>query len=158
MLIMAIDPGPEQSGWIVYDSTAHRVLDKGIKENLDIRNMLITYGASILVVIEQVEHFGMPVGKSVFETVRWTGRFEEEVFNRGSTNVVFMPRRQVKLHLCNSMRAKDPNIRQALIDRFGGKEKAIGKKKTQGPLWGIKSHLWSALALAVTYAEINNSK
>lgn len=62
-------------------------------------------------------------------------------------------RRDIKLHLCNSVRAKDANIRQALIDRYGGKEKAIGKKKSPGPLYGIKSHMWAALALAVTYHD-----
>ena len=63
-------------------------------------------------------------------------------------------RKDVKLHLCGSPRAKDSNIRQALIDRFGpGKEKAIGLKKTPGPLYGVKSHVWAALAVAVTHLD-----
>lgn len=107
------------------------------------------------VVIEGIESFGMAVGKEVFETVFWSGRFAEKagVFHR-----VF--RKQVKLHLCGSMKAKDPNIRQALIDRFGGvegKAKAIGKKAEPGPLYGIKSHIWSALAVAVTYSDRQKS-
>jgi hypothetical protein len=51
----------------------------------------------------------------------------------------------VKLHLCNSPRAKDGNVRQALIDRVGPQ----GTKKGQGPTYGIKSHEWAALAVAV---------
>jgi hypothetical protein len=47
------------------------------------------------------------------------------------------------------MRAKDANVRQAILDRFGGKDKAIGKKGCYGPLRSIKSHLWSALAIAL---------
>ena len=63
-------------------------------------------------------------------------------------------RKDVKLHLCGDLRAKDANIRQALIDLFGpGKERAIGKKKTPGPLYGIRKHEWSALAVAVTYHD-----
>ncbi|MBV8782506.1 MAG: hypothetical protein JO353_14005, partial [Phycisphaerae bacterium] len=51
-------------------------------------------------------------------------------------------------------RAKDGNIRQALIDRFGPtKERAIGKKKSPGPLYGMSGDCWSALAVAVTYAD-----
>lgn len=39
----------------------------------------------------------------------------------------------------------------ALIDRFGGKDAAIGRKATPGPLYGITKDLWSALAIAITY-------
>jgi hypothetical protein len=65
----------------------------------------------------------------------------------GRAELVF--RRDVKLHLCGSARAKDPNIRQALLDRFG----PVGTKKAPGPLYGVKSHIWSALAVAVTASE-----
>jgi hypothetical protein len=51
------------------------------------------------------------------------------------------------------MKAKDANIRQALIDIYGGNDKAIGNKKTPGPLYGIKGDLWAALAVAVTFGR-----
>jgi len=61
------------------------------------------------------------------------------------------------MHLCKNNRAKDANIRQALLDRFpatgGGKAPQIGTKKQPGPLYGVTSHLWSALAVAVTWAD-----
>ena len=60
----------------------------------------------------------MAVGAEVFETVHWSGRFTEALW---PTPVVQLPRRAVKLHLCGSARAKDPNIRQALLDRFGAR-------------------------------------
>jgi hypothetical protein len=62
-----------------------------------------------------------------------------------------LQRRAVKLALCGDSRAKDANIRQALIDRFGGKDAAIGRKAAPGPLYGISRDVWSALAIAVTY-------
>ena len=62
-----------------------------------------------------------------------------------------LPRRAVKLALCGDSRAKDANIRQALIDRFGGSA-AVGRKAAPGPLYGITRDVWSALAIAVTYA------
>jgi len=71
------------------------------------------------------------------------GRFAE--VSRGSASLVF--RRDVKMHLCGSARAKDANIRQALLDRLG----PVGTKKAPGPLYGVKSHIWAALAVAVTY-------
>jgi hypothetical protein len=66
--------------------------------------------------------------------------------------VVLLPRRAVKLALCGDSRAKDANIRQALIDRFGGKDAAVGRKAAPGPLYGISRDVWSALAIAVTYS------
>jgi len=47
------------------------------------------------------------------------------------------------------MRAKDANIRQALLDLIGPQ----GTKKTPGPTYGIKSHTWAALAVAVYAAN-----
>ena len=67
-----------------------------------------------------------------------------------------LTRRAVKLHLCGSARAKDTNIRAALIDRFGGtggRRAAVGLKASPGPLYGIRSHEWAALAVAVTWHD-----
>jgi hypothetical protein len=90
----------------------------------------------------------MAVGAEVFDTVWWAGRFAEACQR---VPVVMLPRRAVKLALCADSRAKDANIRQALIDRFGGKDAAIGRKAAPGPLYGISRDMWSALAIAVTY-------
>jgi hypothetical protein len=89
----------------------------------------------------------MAVGAEVFDTVLWAGRFAEAAHR---VTVVMLPRRAVKLALCGDSRAKDANIRQALIDRFGGSA-AIGRKAAPGPLYGISRDVWSALAIAVTY-------
>jgi hypothetical protein len=95
--------------------------------------------------IERVASYGMAVGKEVFETCEWVGRFDEAWHATSGRNASLIYRRDVKLHLCQSARAKDANIRQALIDRFG----APGTKKAPGVTYGIKSHLWAAFALAV---------
>ena len=104
-------------------------------------------GLPDVVVIEKVESYGMAVGAEVFGTVLWSGRFAEAAHR---VPVVLLPRRAVKLALCADSRAKDANIRQALIDRFGGSA-AIGRKASPGPLYGISRDVWSALAIAVTY-------
>lgn len=150
MKVMAIDPGYEQSAFVLFDG--QRVLECAIEPNEDLLERLPRYVAVVdAVVLEQIESFGMAVGREVFETVFWTGRFFEVA--REICVPQRMPRRTVKLHLCQSARAQDSNIRVALIDRFGGTERAIGKKKTPGPLYSIKSHLWAALAIAVTYTD-----
>lgn len=99
--------------------------------------------------IEMIASYGLPVGAEVFRTVLWIGRFSERWISfGGKVNYVF--RREVKMFLCGSMKAKDGNIRQAIIDMYSGKEKAIGNKATPGPLYGIKSDMWAALGVALT--------
>ena len=62
-----------------------------------------------------------------------------------------MPRRRVKLELCNSVRANDASIRQAVIDIYGGKDRAVGRKATPGPLYGVSGDVWAALAVGITH-------
>ena len=99
-------------------------------------------------VIERVASYGMPVGEEIFKTVYWSGRFAQSF---GADNVQRVPRLKAKLHLCHDSRAKDANIRQALIDRFG----KPGTKKEPSILYGITGDLWAALALAVTWWDLN---
>jgi hypothetical protein len=104
-------------------------------------------------VLEQVEGMGMAVGKEVFETVHWCGRFHQALVSNGAA-VERVTRRAVKLQLCGSMKAKDANIRRALLDRYGPDEKvALGTKAQPGPLYGVSKDVWAALAVAVTYLE-----
>ena len=155
MKILAIDPGPEQSAWVRYDPAKRAVGDKGISPNDQLVGFLRLQGGKdrTTLAVEMVQSFGMPVGESVFETVLWAGRFVE-AWDGYWTRIY---RKDVKMHLCHSMRAKDANIRQALLDRFprsgGGKTPQVGVKADPGPLYGIKTHLWSALAVAITAAE-----
>jgi len=152
MTVLAIDPGPEQSAYVVWDGRS--VQDHGKDANDLLRGYL---GCTPLpVVIEQIASYGMAVGAEVFETCVWTGRFMEAASrSQFRPPVIRLPRRDVKLHLCGSARAKDSNIRHALIDRFGGKEKAIGTKASPGPLYGLKADTWQALALAVTWLDLH---
>jgi hypothetical protein len=117
-------------------------------ENHELSDMLVDATANAFV-IEKIESFGMAVGAEVFETVFWSGRFAQALggdFHR-------IGRKDVKMHLCHSMRATDANIRCALIDKFGGKDAAIGRKANPGPLYGISKDCWSALAVGITWLE-----
>ena len=148
MRILAIDPGYERSAYV--ELVNGRPEAFGTSANEDVLTMLrLGLTEADIVVIEQIESFGMAVGREVFETVFWSGRFAEAAY---PIRAVQLPRRAVKLHLCGSTRAKDPNIRAALIDRFGGSA-AIGRKANPGPLYGISQDVWSALAVAVTFAD-----
>jgi len=145
--VLAIDPGPEQSALVIWDGTF--IISSKILPNLELLYRLDKYPylPPLPLVIEQVVSLGMPVGATTFETVFWTGRFCQVWGGKWHR----MPRRDVKMHLCNSMRAKDSNIRQALIDRFG----APGTKKAPGLTYGLKKDMWAAFALAVTWYDKN---
>lgn len=148
-MLLAIDPGPSSSAWILFDRDKGPITF-GFIENDRLIDMLPSSEAREMA-IEMVACYGLAVGADVFETCKWIGRFVQ-AWNAGERHTLVY-RKDIKMHLCHSMRAKDSNIRQALIDRFGGKDKAIGKKKTPGPLFGVSGHLWSALAVAVYYAD-----
>ena len=156
MIILAIDPGTTQSAYVVYQDKD--VLGAGLIPNEQLSEWIGTsqifsvlgdghHEQPMKMYIEMVASYGMPVGKTVFETCVWIGRFIEQ----WGGDWEYMYRKDVKMYLCNSTRAKDSNIRQALIDRYGGsKAAAIGVKAAQGPLYGFKADMWAALAVAVT--------
>lgn len=144
-MILAIDPGTKQSAYCFYGSMSE--ITAGIADNDKIITEIIKPMLWNVMAIEMVASYGMAVGKEVFETVRWIGRFQQSSPN--PDDVVFVYRKDVKIHLCGSMKAKDANIRQALIDKIGPQ----GTKKEPGPTYGISKDMWSALAVAVTYDE-----
>ena len=149
-MILAIDPGPVKSAWVVYDPDAtNPIVNMGIDPNefLFVKFFDCDFESYIdEVVIEMVASYGMAVGASVFETCVTIGRFVQ-LFSRLPVSMMY--RKDVKMHLCHSMRAKDANIRQALLDRLGPQ----GTKKNPGPTFGVSKDIWSALACAVTFAD-----
>ncbi|WP_286864315.1 MULTISPECIES: hypothetical protein [unclassified Herbaspirillum] len=149
MNILALDPGTTQTGYVVYDG--RKVLECGVMQNAEMLQR-IQMATSPRLAIEMIASYGMAVGKEVFETCVWIGRFKQAFHSPEAVELVY--RKDVKLHLCGTPRAKDPNVRQALIDMFpatgGGATPQIGTKSQPGPLFGVSSHAWPALGVAVT--------
>ena len=156
--ILAIDPGSEQSAWISYSPAAQVVGDMSIDTNCDLLDVLAghynTSGQAGHMAIEMMRARGMPTANAEFLTCVWIGRFIQAWQPRPWS---FVYRADVKMALCGSMRAKDSNIRAALIERFGGsRRKAVGIKAAPGPLLGIKRDLWQALGVAKCWADTHN--
>jgi hypothetical protein len=167
-VILAIDPGPHESAWLLYNVVKEQPYSQGwgftTNDNvLDViknhASMAVAPRASILAV-EMIQHYGtgMPAGAEIFDTCVWIGRFIETWRQHAAATDPFhlVKRIAIKMYLCGSVRTKDANVRQALIDRWGGKAKAIGRKAEPGPLYGISGDIWSALAVAVTQAELED--
>jgi hypothetical protein len=145
---MGLDPGTSQSALVILDG--NRILDHLLDSNEVVLGYLEKCETpEIPLVIEQMASMGMAVGQEVFATVFWSGRFAQAY----GYQFFQLPRVQVKRHLCGTHRATDTNVRAALLDLWGGKEKAIGRKASPGPLHGIHSHLFSALGIARTWYD-----
>ena len=152
MKILAIDPGNIESGYAVIQMPDFKLLDFGKVKNEDFLSMLILrpYGIDATT-IEMVASYGMAVGKSVFDTCVWIGRFTQAL--GGYVDYVY--RKDEKMCLCGSMKAKDSNIRQALIDRYAKHDFKNGKgiKKNPDTFYGVSKDVWQAIAVGVTYYE-----
>ena len=101
-----------------------------------------------------IASYGMPVGREVFETCVWIGRFVQRL-DDGGIITVRTPRQPVKLHHCHSARATDATIRQALVDRFtpGQPNHGKGTKSSPGFFHEFRADIWQAMALAVYTAD-----
>ena len=158
MSILAIDPGNIESAFVVVTDDLSKVIDKGKLPNADLerhiecvpirpwyRNDPVKH-----IAMEMVASYGMPVGAEVFETCVQIGRLEhiiEEYRKYATYQRIY--RMEEKTAICHNSRARDSNIRQALIDGFG----VVGTKKNPGYFYGFKKDIWAAMAVAVTYHD-----
>ena len=149
-MILAIDPGNVESAYCFISEENYKPLHFDKVENQKLLEIIEEYKEFIdKAAIEMVASYGMAVGKTVFDTCVWIGRFVQKLKDLEVKDYKFIYRKDVKMNLCHSMKAKDSNIRQALIDRFG----IVGTKKEQGFFYGFKSDIWSAYAVGITYLD-----
>lgn len=156
--ILAIDPGNEESAFVLLDRDL-RPVEFGKQDNeLMYASMCaglmehIREGDDLHVAIEMIASYGMPVGREVFETCVWIGRLVER-FREFDTSFVY--RKDEKMAICHSMKATDATIRQALVDRFAPNTKNFGKGTKAKPGWfyGFRADIWAAYAVGVTYHD-----
>lgn len=150
--ILAIDPGSAESAYAYIDGETCHVVDAAKVTNHDLRELLAgEFFDADTGAIEMVASYGMAVGKEVFETCVWIGRFIEA----SGCGLAPTYRLDVKLHHCGNAKAKDANITQALIDRFASGQPNRGKGTKADPGWfhGFHTDIWQAYALAVLIAD-----
>jgi hypothetical protein len=149
-MILALDPGNTHTAGVILSENSEMqggpdIIERFYLPNEDAADTVDAASSTCNhMAIEMIACYGMAVGREVFDTCVWIGRFIERFDSPFFTQVF---RRDVKLYLCNSAKAKDANVRQALIDLYGGR----GATKKGAPLHGVSGDIWAALGVGVTY-------
>lgn len=156
MMLLAIDPGPTESAYVILDEQLKpvkfdKILNLQLLDDLDVdRHQHIAdvqYCA-----IEMIASYGMAVGKEIFDTCVWIGRFWERA---NFDEIRYIYRIDEKMNLCQSMKARDSNVIQALVDRFAPGQPNHGKGTKRNPGWfyGFSKDIWQAYAVGVTFYD-----
>lgn len=157
MRIMAIDPGNTESAYCVVNAETMQPIRFDKLQNIDLLAGidLGNYLDVDIFVIERVASYGMPVGREVFDTCEWIGRFTQAIFTEYGKEPQFIFRMEEKQTICHSNTAGDSNIRRALIDKYAKHDLKNGKGTIKNPDWfyGFRADVWAAYAVAETYNQ-----
>lgn len=147
--VLACDPGNVKSALVLWDGSS--VLHWMLAPNEEILSYLRDYPADLghPLVIEKITSYGRPMANTTLDTVFESGRFAEAY----GGPVHRLPRINVRVHICKSTKSNDSTVRMEILNRFGGRAAALGKKSKPGPLHGFHADAWSALALGITWLE-----
>ena len=148
-MIIAIDPGNEQSAYVLISEDNLQPCEFDIINNDSLLKTIERTSCAINhLAIEMVASYGMAVGKTVFDTCVWIGRFWQASQTAHKQRIY--RKQDVCMNLCHNTRAKDSNVSQALRDRFGEK----GTMANPGWFYGFKKDIWQAYAVGVTYHDL----
>jgi hypothetical protein len=145
--ILAIDPGPVRSGWVLFDGV--RVLQSGDYDNPTI--LMAVYsracGTADMLALEEPEGMGQ-IASTALLRAAWQGGILEAKWP--GLRAMRITRRRVLAHLLRGPKppgkSNDSRVRAALIDLVGPQ----GTKAHPGPTYGVSGDAWAALAVAVT--------
>jgi hypothetical protein len=164
--ILGIDPGDVQSAYALLEHKTMKVITKGIESN---HEMLLGFMGDPetffneqydVILIEYPAPRGQPMFTQLVDTIYWIGRFDQAC----QMSMKRIDRKDVKMTLCGTTRAGDPNISAAIKSIFSehhheyvknnkGRQPIIGTAGAEGPLYGVKKDIWAALAVCMTYAD-----
>lgn len=158
--ILAIDPGTYESGWVLVcgkngfasDGSLLRYGKAGNDDLVEIMLEILLHHRGTRLVIEKTEPH-RAVNREILRTVWWEGVFSGIYDQSEHSSAVFrIPRKDVRVSICGIGNANDAMIRDAMLEHFG----PIGKKGSEGPLYGMKqikgskNDIFSAMAIAKT--------
>lgn len=153
LILLGVDPGQKTSGIVtLYDKgkDVPDIVDARIGANNSVLEQIQDgHGtkASTVVIELPVSHgTGQPASQAFVDTCIWTGQFIQAAHLYAT-----LPRHTVTSHLgCRG----DSQVRAYVIQRYMQAHHLQSVKETlHGPLAGVTSHSWSALAVALTWID-----
>lgn len=162
MTTLAIDPGPEVSGWaILRDGRPVAAGLSGTPMLLD-RVRCRFWGPLGLLAVERIRGGGPRSGRAMFDTA-WTGGELYEAGHGCADYRLAMTRSEVLRALgVKAGKGADSRVRTAMIERFGGPVERDARGSVKAPAWakaaGLKSHAWQALGLAVAAECVHSAR
>lgn len=157
--VIGVDPGTETQGVVVVTNTYPPRL-KGSWSALPIGSISIPPDAAYCV-IEWLSSYGTIVGNDTFMTALHAGMVKERAEANGIPGHL-LKRPDASRILTGHRGAKDKQTKAAIKEIYtdagmatgGGKDPTKGTKSQPGPLYGISSHAWDALAVVISWMRM----
>lgn len=153
-IILSIDPGTYESGWVFVDEELH-ILGFGKDYNEYVEHLVYDTVPLHQVVIERIVLHGN-AGTTTALTCEEVGRLSMLADLR-KVPVAFVKRSDEKSCLCKGEKKKnDTTIRRALIRRFAQFDFKNGKgtREKKDTFYGFHADVWQAYAVAVTWHDL----
>ena len=159
-LVYAVDPGTRQSAIVALLPESAGGKPAIVVHDILPNALLLEFLAGVhqpgaALVVEMISSYGAAVGREVFETCVWIGRFLQAFPRKPGYTVATIRRRDVKRLLGLNTSAKDSVVRQHLLDLYTEPAipNPIGSKKAPGPLYGVARDEWQAMALGLALLD-----
>jgi hypothetical protein len=137
--ILGLDPGSEHSAFVFLEDA--QVLEHGwVRNGQLLQRLRDGFAIGSHLAIETLHPRGELASLDAMETQLWAGRFVEIFDLRGDTFTKIDPM-DARIAVCGKSGVKDREIKQALINRYGGDQKAIGGVRcpncNDGKVWHL---------------------
>jgi hypothetical protein len=156
-LILGIDPGPVTSGVVLYDPVRGIVLEaSAAMPTREVLEMVRAYRwdewdlSTCHLSMEMIVSYGQRIGMETIGTIEYIGRIKE-AWSRGDAFTTYKSRPEIIAHLTGAKSASEKDVKFRLTELHPG---GTGTKKSPGPLYGVTSHAWSAMAVAVVASDL----
>jgi len=170
--VLSLDPGNEETGFVLWDSKRKMILDKDKLSNEELQKKLpslvkmnnLFKGEEVECVgIEMISSYYMPVGQPIFDCCLWIGIFKNTLENLGfKPKLIF--RQSIKMHHALAISKVNDSVINGILRQKYGEDNT---QKTPNKLYwneyveksgGAKyqnGDIWSAFAVA-TYLLQNH--
>lgn len=150
--ILAVDPGPEKSGWVIIDTETYDPIKSELDKNERLYDWVGVYADSMEAIIVERPICTRMAGTSISETAIVAG-YVAGVANK-SCPCYYITRPKVKGRIAH--RGTDSDVISYLVGRFAEGEPNMGKgtKKAPGFFYGFKADIWQAYALGVVFLDM----